>query len=90
VWGGIVLCAPFSAGATPIVPQNGFNGTCAKDPNIAGFWNALSYDHRCSAGSLKSADRRPKSGMMAVHAQPDGSKLSNVTFKESPGLAPST
>ena len=34
--GGITLCSPEAAGATPIVPQNGFNGTRPSGPYSAG------------------------------------------------------
>ena len=34
--GGMVLKAPASPGATPMVPQNGFMGTRASSPYMAG------------------------------------------------------
>ena len=34
--GGTMLCVPASAGATPMVPQNGFRGTLAPAPNRDG------------------------------------------------------
>src|ERR1700749_1238101 len=43
----------------------------------------------CNAGSLKSSASRPKPGMLAVQPQPDGVNDSIVTFKISPGCAPS-
>src|ERR1700681_224095 len=87
--GGIVLCDPGSAGATPIVPQNGLSGTRAPGPNTAGAAKLFSYDQIFSAGCVNSSASRPNPGTMAVHAEPDGSKLSSVTLSASPGTAPS-
>ena len=34
--GGTIECRPGSAGASPIVPQNGFNGTCRLARRLTG------------------------------------------------------
>src|SRR5258708_25264918 len=43
-----------------------------------------------SAGCLNSSASSPNPGTIAVHAQPDGSNERSVTFRASPGDAPST
>src|ERR1700737_2371900 len=88
--GGMVLCDPGSAGATPIVPQNGLSGTRAPGPYTAGAAKLFSYVQIFSAGCVNSSASSPNPGTMAVQAQPDGSKLRSVTFSARPGTPPST
>src|SRR5882724_3072203 len=88
--GGTMLCWPGSAGARPMVPQNGFSGTRPPGPYRAGVMAWASYFQICRPGSLNWSVSRPKPGMFAVQPQPEGANDSSVTLIASPGSAPST
>src|ERR1700679_882649 len=45
-YGGMVLKAPASAGATPVVPQKGFTGTRAEEPKGAEEEKVFSWDQK--------------------------------------------
>src|SRR3546814_732588 len=88
--GGTTECCPGSAGARPMVPQNGFRGTLPPAPYSAGANDCGSYFQIWSAGSLNWSASRPKPGMLAVQPQPEGVRPRIVTLIASPGSAPST
>src|ERR1700736_1756780 len=87
--GGTMLCRPFSAGATPIVPANGRSGTRPPGPYMAGA-RPVSYFQILSFGSGNWSASRPKPGMLPVQPQPEGWNDKTLILSASPGLAPST
>ena len=87
--GGTILCVPVSAGATPIVPQNGLSGTRPPGSYAQGVSCSLLYFQIVKAGSGNCSAKSPNPGIIAVQPQPDGEKDSIVTLSVSPGLAPS-
>src|SRR5579884_2768216 len=79
--GGMTWNWPFSLGATPITPQNGFRGT------LMPFLESPSHIQR--KGSLNSG-KSPSGGLIADQPQSDVDIFTTSTESASPAEAPST
>lgn len=85
--GGTIECSPGSAGATPIVPGNGSNGSSTSSRKAT---RPSSIVEIRSHGSGNSSASRPKPGMIAVQPQSRGRSARISTSSTSPGAAPLT
>src|SRR6266568_3899537 len=86
--GGIVLCTPGSASATPITPQNGASGTCT--PSSPRAQRPSDVSQIRIYASEKSSGSRPRPGENKVKPQSDGATSRISTTSVCPAVAPVT
>ena len=83
--GGTIEWLPGSAGASPIVPGNGANGSVMSSANRTRPADASTSEIR-SHGAVNSSASRPKPGMIAVQPHAVGSQLEDLDREHVAGL----